>query len=338
MTGAMPNTCTKCGRTEPTLGRCESCDPLSIAPEPYLDTGTVEDEPPHWQNWAVSRVVTGLVIALGMEYAVGQYVKVFQSLCADPFASEFDETIPFLAVGQALWVLGVLFATIIIGAGKRQAWILGGTVGMLNGAILILWEDYTASHCPDWLIWSRPLIHALVGAIGGSLGASYWQPLPVVGIRTQTKIASRPTFSWNFLAGPVRLGPVFAGVFIVVTGVVWSKAIFEYLIRESRHNMPLASHFQSEMVIWEISVLATLLGAGFAGANTYNGLKHGMCVAAGATCIFLGIQLNGPMTNFDDIVLKMGSIIFFSMLGGWFGSKVVPPLVPARRRKAIYED
>jgi len=83
----------------------------------------------------------------------------------------------------------------------------------------------------------------------------------------------------------------------------------------------------------EISALVAILGAGFAGATTRNGLKQGLCVGIGASMIVVGIQAGGPRFSLESAVFNVSGIVAISLVGGWFGSQLFPPLSGRKRRR-----
>ena len=107
----------------------------------------------------------------------------------------------------------------------------------------------------------------------------------------------------------------------------------EFLLRASNGTLTISSQLQAQLVSMEIAALFALFGAGFAGATTHNGFKQGLCVGIGASMIVLGIQIGGPKFVLESSLATMGGIIIVSLVGGWFGGQLFPPLDPSRRRR-----
>ena len=78
----------------------------------------------------------------------------------------------------------------------------------------------------------------------------------------------------------------------------------------------------------EIAALVSLLGASFAGATTPNGIKQGLCAGLGASVIVLGIKIVDPKFSLDWAVMHFGGVAIISLVGGWFGGQLFPPLSP----------
>jgi hypothetical protein len=88
----------------------------------------------------------------------------------------------------------------------------------------------------------------------------------------------------------------------------------------------------------EISALVALLGAAFAGATTRNGLKQGISAGFGAGVIVLGVQIGSPKFVLESTIFTVSGIVAVSLVGGWFGAQLFPPLSAKRKRGlAAYE-
>jgi hypothetical protein len=139
------------------------------------------------------------------------------------------------------------------------------------------------------------------------------------------------------LDGPVHLTRVLMGIALVLTGVLWSNVILDFALEASQGKLALRSHLQAQLVSWEISGLAILVGSGFAGACTYNGLKQGLCVGIGAGLVYAGLQFGSPDANLEKTLFMMMGIFALSVAGGWFGGQLLPPVV-ARRPGRMLAD
>ncbi len=122
---------------------------------------------------------------------------------------------------------------------------------------------------------------------------------------------------------------------MVVAGVVWSNVILEYVLRASNGNLAISSHLQARLIGWEIAALATLLGAGLAGATTYNGFKQGVCVGLGAAVVMIGMYMGNDKLVLESLGVMLGTVFGLSVAGGWFGGQLFPPVLTPRRRRAL---
>src|SRR5262249_41999519 len=161
--------------------------------------------------------------------------------------------------------------------------LYGALVGVFSGAGYLGLQFHHGETQPGVILFALPALHVVVGMMGGLLGMVIWKPPPSVPLATAAGPAAPPRHARGsqLLAGPIHFGRVSAGVLVVVAGVVWSSSILDYVLRASSGTLAISSHLQGRLIGWEIAALATLLGAGFAGATTYNGVKQGLCVGVG---------------------------------------------------------
>ena len=182
-------------------------------------------------------------------------------------------------------------------------------------------------------------MHMALGGIGGGLGMLIWRPRELARTGKQQSVARSDSqlgfLFWKTFSGPIHPGRVCAGAFVIVVGVVWANVILELLLRASGGVLAISSQLQAQLVSMEISALVSILGAGFAGATTRNGFKQGLCVGIGASMIVLGIQFSGPKFTIESAVLTIIGIVAISLVGGWFGSQLFPPLSGRRRRRGV---
>ena len=70
----------------------------------------------------------------------------------------------------------------------REAWIAGVTKhypGEPKPGYITPWDDtpdwerQAAAQLPDWMLYSQPFAHMIVGALGGWLGKFIWKPTPM---------------------------------------------------------------------------------------------------------------------------------------------------------------
>lgn len=211
------------------------------------------------------------------------------------------------------------------------------------------------------------LAQTVSGALGGFLGSYRWKPVvPIVDTGT---VPGMPPPRLTALTGAQRLFRPFrgriawvrVGVGIAVVALVslWANWGLQMIIMKSQNsNLPLSlpSYLHYQIVTWQISVLGLIFGSAWAGATTRNGLKQGLLVGL-ASCVLLiffqaenMVQDGVPQTilfryflplNFEEWIGKTGntialtvlSVIPLAMLGGWFGSQLLPPLARLPRQQ-----
>jgi hypothetical protein len=137
---------------------------------------------------------------------------------------------------------------------------------------------------------------------------------------------------------------------------MWAYYILRSMLDNRSIPMELPTQYHVHFVTWEISVLFLFVGGVLGGVNTKNGPKQGVLVGLCASALLFGLHLRGdlrevPQTillkyffhvNFADlgetwamVVLTLISVVPVGLLGGWFGSQLLPPLIrpprPAKR-------
>jgi hypothetical protein len=112
--------------------------------------------------------------------------------------------------------------------------------------------------------------------------------------------------------------------------------ILSFILNASGGALSITTHLQDRLLLFEISALSTLAGAGIAGASTFNGLKQGLCVGIGASVILIGIQLGSPTAVLETTLFMILSTTVLTLAGGWFGGQLFPP-VYHKRRRGVYD-
>jgi hypothetical protein len=234
--------------------------------------------------------------------------------------------------------LCLLIGGALCGAGKQRGILYGSFVGLVNGMIFLLVQRQSGEVLTEIALYGQPILHLAFGAFGGLMGTLIWKPIPALqapeGV-IDTKPAMVPAPTFQFLAGPIYLGRVCLGVFVVVCGVVWSNAILNWVMNASQGALEIKTHLQAQLVGWEICGLATLFGAGLAGSNTFNGFKQGLCVGVGSSLILAGVNVGNPKSMLEATLLMIMGIMVLTCVGGWFGSQLFPPLGTVKRRNRI---
>jgi hypothetical protein len=295
-----------------------------------------EDEDSQWQQTPWGKIVIGLILAQGLSFGLQQLLTA--GFLASGDATDFWNTVLGVVLHHAVYAVSLLVGGALSGAGQRRGILYGALVGFVSGVISFMLQDHKSEAFSSILIYAEPLIHLATGAIGGGIGMLIWRPtpkLPDLEGSSPTPVVL-PGFGLalgNMFTGPVHLGRVCAGAFLIVIGVVWSSAILEFLLRASNGSLALTSKLQAQLVSVELSALVALLGAGFAGATTRNGLKQGLCVGLGASAIVLGVQISNPKFALEAAIFTISGIVLVALVGGWFGGQLFPPLDPSKRKR-----
>jgi hypothetical protein len=209
------------------------------------------------------------------------------------------------------------------------------------------------------VIWkpAAPIMSVRVGRPGQGefAGESATAPLDTAGLASIP--LPPPPRRPNPFAGQVNWVRVIIGTAIVVAGCLSAEYLLKEFLRE-REGLQLAVDTPNQMrfITSEISVLAMIFGGAFAGANTFNGPLQGTIVGmisttalvgnifqaglgAGADpaqtlgLTFLGLELN---TLAMQVVGTIFSVMPLSIVGGWFGGQLLPPVMEARKVSKTY--
>jgi hypothetical protein len=338
----MPLVCPECKQLYEQNGVCPLCNVVLLYHAANLQTdqamppSVVDDAPPQWQQTPWGKIIVGLILAQGLRFGL-------QHLLTAGFLASGDDTDVWhtlwgIVLHHAVYAVSLIIGGALAGAGQRGGIVYGALIGLVSGIISLALQHQSGEPFSSVLVYAEPVIHLAIGALGGALGMLIWRPIPRIPElegNTPTPMPL-PTFgiSLNKLfSGPVYFGRVCAGAFVIVVGVVWSKAIMEFLLRASSGTLTISSQLQAELVSMEIAALVALIGSSFAGATTRNGFKQGFCVGLAASMIVLGIQISGPKFTVESGVAMMSGIIVVSLVGGWFGGQLFPPLDPSKRKR-----
>jgi hypothetical protein len=294
--------------------------------------------PSEWQQTPWGRMAIGLVLAQGLGYGM-QHMLTAGILISGEESSVWA-TLLGIVLLHGIQGLSLIVGGALCGAGRDRGIVYGSLIGLVNGLIFLFVQRQSGEAMTDLALYGQPLLHLAFGALGGLIGTWIWRPLPTIALEDSPvdKAPKRFGSSFQLLAGPVHLGRVFTGVFIVVAGVVWSNAILEWVLNASQGALAIKTHLQAQLVGWEISALTILLGAGLAGATTFNGLKQGLCVGLGAGVVLAGIQLGNPRAALEATTLMIASILALACVGGWFGCQLFPPVGSGKRRSRLLTD
>jgi hypothetical protein len=279
-----------------------------------------------------------------------------------------------LTLTHALQVVGILVGGVFAGAGQRRAAVLGLFLGLINGVVLLGAEiavqqasNQAAESGSDLL--TQLFVQMVCGGLGGFIGGFVWKPIvPIIG---PEPTVPTPTTHLTTLTGVRRVFRPFRGPiawFRCIVGVtavsgisLASNWILLNMLRQvtARSSAEASvSWLQLQFATWEISVLGMVIGAGYAGANTKNGLKQGLVVGIASSILLLVFHFQGMMDDIPQTILfkyflgfgrdpndvvalvtmTLSSVIPLGMLGGWFGSQLLPPLLriaPKEQKRMI---
>jgi len=289
-----------------------------------------------WQHTPWGRIAVGVLVAQGLAYGL-------QMLCTAGLLAASEEstrtvwaTICGLVVLQGLQALSLLIGGGLTAAGQHRGMLLGSLVGVISGPIFVILHKLNGEALTEVTLYGQPILALIFGTLGGLLGSAIWKPLPTLRMPGASGEGAkhRPVgrAKSTLLAGPIAWGRVAVGVAITVAAVLWPHTILTFVVDASQGTLRLQSKLQAELVTWEIAGLLALLAAAFAGAMTSNGLKQGLCVGVGTAIVLIGTHFGNRASVLEHTVLLVASAFCLTVVGGWFGGQLFPPIVGRRSK------
>jgi len=294
--------------------------------------------PATWQQTPWGRLTIGLLLAQGLNYVLLHLCTAGILVARDEAPGNVWATLTGLVLHQALQAVSVFAAGLLTGAGQRRGLLFGAVVGVWNAVFLILFQFSTGQAVTTIALFGEPVLQVAFAALGGLIGSLIWRPLPldVLPYQPRKPLPSLPVQKGpSPFSGPVAWARVLMGITVAVGGVFWVDVIRDSVLEASEHKLSIDTHLQAELVTWEISALAMLLGGALAGATTRNGSKQGLFVGVGTATVLSGIRLASITHTPELLLLTLISSLTLGFVGGWFGSNLLPPVYSSARRKRM---
>lgn len=314
----MPMVCPVCSKSYERQLQCPQCA-VSLMYQPETKPEGDQLLPPHWSRTPWGRIALGIVLAQGLFYAVFQLLLAANELLGEFYGS--------LAV-QILQMLALFAGSLLVGAGQKNGWIYGAILGIWNSVLFLVAENIWGEKLSEATVYAQPVLHVAFGAFGGVVGSWIWSPpdlsLPLDKAARKAETLRRDVPKLR--TTQVHWARVLTGVAIVIGGCLWADRI---LLELTPINVNRPTIFQKKVMTWEIMALAIFLGGAFAGATTWNGTVQGAWVGLLGAAALLGITYwsDKPLEFGTAAVIQLGCILGLSLFGGWFGAKLLPPVV-----------
>ena len=335
----MAMVCPQCNRSYEQRLHCPSCEVRLLYQSAGTKAGSGSHERHGWWRTPWGIFIVGLLLAQGLHYVLRQLLTAGVLVVSQDQATNVWATLSSLLLFQALQGISVFAAGMLTGAGKQRGILFGVAVGMWNGILFNLIQQWTGQQLAAVSVFTEPILQATFGGLGGFVGCSIWKPISPLAVPLTRQASFRPVLPLRrgrvSFGGPVAWGRVLSGVTLAVGGVVWSDIIREFLLEASGGKLRIDTHLQAQLVTWEIAALAMLAGGALAGATTLNGLTQGLWVGIGSGTILMGIRLANLPFSFQLISLTLVSSLCLALVGGWFGAQLLPPLYAPPRRKRL---
>lgn len=321
----MPAACTQCGHGYETGGPCPRCGGQSGP------SGTG----PRWLHTVAGRLMIGLIVSQGLFYALERLLTGLLLAIQGGQAQEVWLVPGNLICLQIAQLFAVLIGGTLAGGGQTGALSLGAIVGAWNGVVSILLRQIPPDQISSLALYTSPLVHAFIATLGAGIGAQIWRPVSESNfgpMASTTKKKLKPSRPW--FEGKIAWFRVIVGTTLAILGTLYAPDVFKKLLEWSGGKLGTESAFQDRLIIWEIRGMALLLAGFLAGMMTTNGLKQGLVVAIMACTILVGIQTNRRGDLVEAAAIILVSTFSMSMLGGWFGGALFPPISTYNPRRA----
>ncbi len=331
----MAMVCPKCNGTFEQRLNCPQCD-VRLLYQAGRGPGLV-GEAGTWQQTPWGRLIVGLIVSQGLYYGLRHLVTAFLLAGTEATAREFWGSLNGLILLQGLQAVGALLAGVVAGAGQRKAFVYGAMLGLWGGVLDLMVQTALGKGLTSVVTLGLPMIQATFGALGGIIGSSVWRPLPSVSMPTEVSPFSprkaTPRRRTNYFAGPVAWVRVGLGVLVAIAGAMGAHILLELIVLSTEGNLQPDSKLQAELVTWEITALVIFIGGACGGAGTRNPIKQGLCVGLGAATVLLGAHLSRPVLPIPVLLFSLATAMGLSLIGGWFGGELFPPILVPRGRK-----
>lgn len=362
--------CPQCTGSFDNSLQCPQCGVPLLAPgtrqpgaDPFPAAG-------RWQQTPWGRIGIGVGLALGLCYALLQLCQSI--LRAFGYANGTDALDPLarLALFEGLQALGLLGGGLVAGAGKRQGLTFGAVVGILTGALSVLaiisgvLKPFSSERAaiPMFLFYGLPVLHALVGALGGAIGAAIWKPMvewtvplveptPTGPALKDLKPAltvpagSNYTIPFWFWKGPVDWPRVLVGATLASLGILFNREIASFITEEGQSKV---FRFHSLLEEWftqiQIISFSILLGGCIGGSTRRNGLKQGAFVGVLISFVLSAVYFTHTSKAFGldflleeagwSVLVPLLAALMLGPVGGYCGCELIPPILkfaPRRR-------
>jgi hypothetical protein len=276
-----------------------------------------------------------------MNHVVGNILMAAQLIAVERGQTGLTASFDSLVRMHGLQIFSVFLAGLLTGAGQKRGVFYGAFVALWS-CLLFQYFEGAGFGLGDVPARAAELLLLIsCGAAGGLAGSVAWQSKKPVAAYPRPKSdmkRARPSYRSSAYEGPVAWLRVCMGIPLAVGGVVCAQVLREMLVDVGKGKLVIESYFQADFVAWEISALAILAGSAFAGATCSNGLKQGLFVGIGSATALLGIRLANPEISAGFLAATVVAAVCLSAAGGWFGSKLLPPVVRTARHRRAYSS
>jgi hypothetical protein len=325
----MAMVCPKCNGSFEQRWQCPTCGiRLAFRSGARPAIGEAAEASP-WGQTPWGRILAGVVLSQGLYYGLRQLATAGLLMGGTEAAGNVWSTLAGLIILQGIQGACLIVAGMLAGAGLRQGIVYGAIVGVWNGVLSAVVQSATGMPQTAATILGQPVLHTAFGAAGGLIGCLIWKPLPILAGPSTPQVAPpvapaaprRPLFD-----GPISWGRLLLGAALAIGGGVWAHVILTLVVEAAQGALDITDRLQAQLVTWEVTGLAMLVGSFIAGAGTPNCLKQGVCVGLAVSAMLFGYRLGVQQAPAHDLILTVACSMTLGVVGAWFGGSLFPPL------------
>lgn len=306
--------------------------------------------PGHWSQNPWLRLFVGVAVALGSFHAIRRLVEAaFLVLGPSSMALTWRGWTGFF-VWHGLQMVTFFIGAMVAGSGQ-PLWLFYGSVlgfiGAMMGLILTLGKH---TMVPDMVLLLQIGMEMAAAITGAWLGSFIWKPLTTIkadlpvdrkaALEAARRIKPYKELldSFNFLTIKLRWLRLLTGVVIGVAGYTFAREIFNTFVNQLRLGGALdnAREIRLDLIRDLIGAAAVGLGGFIAGSGSKNGPAHGiwLAVLCGGGVIAHNYLWRDPPLRSDELMPQLTLIAFLSVMGGFMGSRLMPPISKIQQSKA----
>lgn len=354
--------CPECQSAFTGVSRCPRCGGLLLMPEeaPPVAGGPAHAPEAVEQVSSLWRAIVGTIVALGL-YLGLRKISIGFVLTILHEAESWWQSSEALTAVFLLQLVSTSFGALLASAGRPRGIALGAFVGLLCGALFLGAEALDGTSLVQLVLLLQPVLLTVCGAIAGAVGAWVWaavpeldMPAPLVKKSSSIELLQEKP---EDKARPTKWYRVVIGALVIVAGMGLAEKARFAAEKASGGLLKVESRGQGKFMSWQIATLAVLAGGAFAGATTGAGLRHGVYTGVlggiGGGCLammrgeftqpeeyllkYMNLAVSGPSDPVAVLGIAFG-IVVATLVGGWFGGQLFPPLAPAHMRRPHFHD
>jgi hypothetical protein len=315
-----------------------------------------------WEQTPWGRLIGGILLAQGLYLGLVQVCLAIQHGYGQVFLDSGDSTLVSLVLRQVLQCVSLLLGGMLAGVGQRRGLMFGAVVGLWNSAIFFALQYLTGNGVPSVVLYAQPILQTAFGVLGGFVSSTIWKPPPALQLPNSggsaVPLMARGLTQGRYQTIPLSWGRIAGGIALALGGTLWAGLVLDFALANAAVE---TTREQDWLVTWEISTLAIFVGAAFAGATTRCATSQGLVVGVGASTVLIGMMFGSGSRPWDpptvmllrslhvgrellsdpgfSAVLTAAWTIGLSVVAGWFGGQLFPPLCgPVRGRRRAYRQ